>query len=102
MTYQEFKESLAADAPPFGIEKELEALWYDATGHWEKAHHIVQARSNPGAAWVHAFLHRKSGDLTNASFWYASAGRKMPEIPIDKEWEAIVDEMLEIETQGVD
>lgn len=100
MNLHEFKKSLTLEKPPAGIEKELVALWYETKGSWEKAHNIVQARSNTSAAWVHAFLHRKEGDLANASFWYASAGRRMPELPVVVEWEEIVKELLEIETQG--
>jgi hypothetical protein len=43
---------------------------------------------------VHAYLHRVEGDLGNARYWYASAGRAMPEAPLAEEWAALVTELL--------
>jgi len=97
MNFNDFKNSLALETPPPGLEKELEALWYDAKGDWSKAHNTVQTMGNSSAAWVHAYLHREEGDLMNASFWYASAARKMPDHSLEAEWEDIVVKLLEIE-----
>ena len=47
-----------------------------------------------GAAWVHAYLHRKEGDRANAGYWYRAAGRTMPEGSLDAEWEAIAAALL--------
>jgi len=46
------------------------------------------------AAWVHAYLHRKEGDLDNARYWYRKA--KQPEATgaLDEEWAAIADALL--------
>ena len=41
------------------------------------------------AAWVHAYLHRKEGDLGNADYWYRRAGRTRPDTPLDAEWASI-------------
>jgi hypothetical protein len=40
---------------------------------------------------VHAYLHRKEGDLGNAGYWYARAGKAMPgaEVTLAAEWEQI-------------
>lgn len=101
MYFDDFISSLSHDTPPRDIEKELEAMWWDARGNWKKAHQTVHLMSNTSAAWVHAYLHRKEGDLTNASFWYASAARKMPDIPLEDEWRDIVKKLLEIEIQKI-
>ena len=41
-------------------------------------------------AALHAYLHRKEGDLSNAGYWYRRAGRRMPDTTLDAEWDALV------------
>lgn len=77
MNFQQFQHTLAASQPP-SLSPYLEALWYDAKGDWEKAHTVVQDINDPTAAWVHAYLHRKEGDIGNADYWYSRAGKKDP------------------------
>ena len=50
--------------------------------------------SDRSAAWVHAYLHRKEGDLTNAAYWYSRAGRELSSFSLDSEWEEIVKGLL--------
>jgi len=57
----------------------LRALWYDAHGDWDTAHRIVQALPDVHAMWIHAYLHRKEPDLSNARYWYHNAGKPFPE-----------------------
>lgn len=76
-------------APPAGLSAPLAALWWDARGDWDKAHACVQDENGPDAAWVHAYLHRKEGDLGNAGYWYRRAGRPVAQGPLGAEWEAI-------------
>lgn len=73
----------------------LRALWHDARGDWERAHAVCQEAGNREGDWVHAYLHRKEGDLGNAGYWYARAGRPMPtdDISLDAEWARIVEEL---------
>ena len=52
----------------------LLALWWDDKGDWEKAHEIAQDVAGADGAWVHAYLHRKEGDVGNAAYWYRVAG----------------------------
>jgi hypothetical protein len=94
MTLQEFKQSLLIDTPPDGLGDLLTALWYDGKGKWEKSHHIVQDINSKGASWIHAYLHRKEGDVGNASYWYHRAGKNMPTVSLDEEWEGIVRSLL--------
>jgi hypothetical protein len=90
MTLADFITSLSLEAPPQGLTSYSRALWWDGKGNWQKAHDIIEDLGDDTAAWVHAYLHRKEGDNGNARYWYARAGRKMPEIPLKEEWEAMV------------
>jgi hypothetical protein len=74
----------------------LEALWYDADEDWDRAHRIVQEISSADAAWVHAYLHRKEGDIWNADYWYSRAGRRRPAVSLEDEWRSLVAELLEM------
>ncbi len=86
------KEFVASDEASFS--GALLALWFDAHGDWEKAHEAAQDVAGPDGAWVHAYLHRKEGDLGNAGYWYRRAGRAAASGDLKMEWEAIVLEML--------
>jgi len=70
----------------------LKALWWDAKGDWHQAHAACQPEvPDKYCDWVHAYLHRKEGDLPNASYWYARAGEPLPEnVELASEWEALV------------
>jgi hypothetical protein len=94
MTIEEFKSSLKNNEPPDGLTPLLKALWYDANGDWKNAHETAQEISTYDGSWVHAYLHRKEGDLSNASYWYLRAGRIMPDMSLEIEWEKILTELL--------
>ena len=70
-------------------------MWWAAKGDWDKAHKMVQDEQDADAAWVHAYLHRLEGDLGNAGYWYARAGKPAATDAIDSEWAQIVDALLE-------
>ena len=93
MNYSAFYESLKSDQVP-RLSTWLEALWYDAKGNWDKAHTVIQDLTDKNAAWIHAYLHRKEGDTFNANYWYHKAGRTLPDLSLDKEWEMIVKALL--------
>jgi len=80
MNFQEFRESLSKDSPPKELSLALAGLWWDAKGDWEKAHESAQRDEGRAGAWVHAYLHRKEGDLSNAAYWYnrGTAGNGAP------------------------
>ena len=79
---------------PQTLSKCLQAMWYDKKGDWSKAHEIVQNASDADSGWVHAYLHRKEGDLNNAHFWYRRSGQ--PEFlgELSQEWEEITSVLL--------
>ena len=93
MNLSEFKKSLGDNLPPENLSDYLIALWYDAKGNWEKAHQVIQDVEDKKASAIHAYLHRKEGDIGNADYWYSRAGRKRKDISLEKEWEELVNEM---------
>jgi hypothetical protein len=72
-------------------EKLIKALETEKEGDWDKAHEIVQDMQHQWAYWIHAYLHRKEPDLSNASYWYSRAKKTMPDYSYDKEWKEIYD-----------
>jgi hypothetical protein len=94
MNLDEFKETLAENSPSKNLSDHLQALWFDAKGDWQKAHALIQDVNDKNAAWIHAYLHRKEGDIFNADYWYSRAGKKRPEISLEKEWEQIAEAMF--------
>ena len=85
-----FKESVALDAPDSALSPILKSLWYDAKGDWKQAHDLVDGLSGADAAWVHAYLHRKEGDIWNADYWYARTKKTRPACSLEEEWESLV------------
>ena len=99
MSFDEFQATIggAAATPPAGLSRPLQALWHDARGDWNAAHQCAQEEKSRDGSWVHAYLHRKEGDLGNAVYWYARADRPMPKagVTLEAEWTAITRELLE-------
>ena len=93
MTLEQFKATLSAGTPP-DVAPLLQALWHDARGDWDEAHRIAQDVDDKAAAWVHAYLHRKEGDLGNAEYWYRRAAQAIAADSLDAEWERIVVALL--------
>ena len=95
MSFADFLKSTAADpSPPASLRSALAALWHDQRGQWDDAHTLAQEDSGKDGAWVHAYLHRKEGDFTNAAYWYRLAGRPVASGPLGAEWEQIARAML--------
>ena len=88
------KESLINSEPPPNVSVYLKALWYDAKGDWDQAHKAIQDVEDKNASWIHAYLHRKEGDIGNADYWYNKASKKRPTVSLEKEWEEIVNALL--------
>jgi hypothetical protein len=88
-------ELRASGDRPGGLTDALIALWQDAQGDWDGAHATVQDLETREAAWVHAYLHRKEGDASNARYWYSRAGQPVFRGSFDDEWDAMVTALLE-------
>jgi len=94
MKFEEFQKSVSNAAPPGNLSGYLQSLWYDASGDWNRSHDIIQNIEDKTAAWIHAYLHRKEGDIGNADYWYRRADKKRPDITLKEEWETIVKALL--------
>ena len=94
MTLQEFRGSLSEEDPPAKLSFALTGLWWDAKGDWTKAHESAQQDEGPAGAWVHAYLHRKEGDSSNASYWYQRAGKPHSRSSLQDEWNEITASLL--------
>ncbi len=68
----------------------LAALWWDAKGDWKRAHGLVDDLETKDGMAVHAYLHRKEGDVGNAGYWYRRAGTMPERGPLEAEWAALV------------
>lgn len=95
MTRDEFIQSLKGDVPPPSAGLVLQALWYERKGDWHTAHARAQAQEEASGSWVHAYLHRVEGDLSNAAYWYRRAGKPEAKMSLVEEWESLVSAMTE-------
>jgi len=94
MNYEEFIMSTGESKPPVHLNKFLTILWYDGKGKWDIAHKLAKSIYNKNGSLLHAYLHRKEGDLANAAYWYSNAGKEMPNKTLNDEWEELVREYL--------
>lgn len=90
MTFDAFAASLTGNTPPENLTPYLAAMWHDGVHNWRRAHEIVQDLDDATASWIHAYLHRKEGDASNAGYWYRRAKKPVPASSLEKEWEDIV------------
>ena len=90
MTFEEFKESLDTNNLYDFYSPALTALWWAAKGKWEEAHNIAQEMHTEEGSWIHAYLHRVEGDLSNACYWYSRAGKPPHKGELSQEWEELV------------
>jgi hypothetical protein len=94
MNLQTFRESVRESDPPKQLSPALAGLWWDAKGNWKNAHESAQRDESPAGAWVHAYLHRKQGDSSNAAYWYERAGKQPARVSFEEEWNAIAGSLL--------
>ena len=95
MDLQTFRDSIAKPQPPGGLSSALQALWWDAKGNWKKAHERAQEHDDTADMLVHAYLHRKEGDQSNAEYWYRRCGAAPSILSLDEEWEELAQGLLE-------
>jgi hypothetical protein len=94
MNIKEFVQSIKEDRLPKDLDIETQALWIERSGDWLEAHEMVQSLETRKAFWVHAYLHRREGDIRNAQYWYSRAGRELPDRSLDEEWRQIAANLL--------
>lgn len=94
MTVEDFRATLSRAEPPAGLTAPQAALWWDAKGDWSQAHALVNELDSPAGMAVHAYLHRKEGELWNADYWYGRAGRRFHRDSLEAEWEALAEGLL--------
>lgn len=94
MNYTEFVQSLSLSEPPGELSPMLLSLWYDGKGDWNASHDVAQDIQNKNGSWIHAYLHRKEGDLSNARYWYSLAGKPESKATLEQEWEQLVKQFL--------
>ncbi len=90
MSPDQFMASLSEPSAPAALSQPLRALWLDAQGEFDAAHEIAQRLPDPEGARIHAYLHRKEGDESNARYWYGRAGASFPRESLEGEWHALV------------
>ncbi|NHE56230.1 hypothetical protein [Cyclobacterium plantarum] len=95
MNHSDFIQSLQQEQVPKGLSVYLQSLWLDKKGKWDQAHGLIDTLGGEDAAWLHAYLHRKEGDQSNASYWYSRAAKSKPNISLEDEWEQLLVYFLE-------
>ncbi len=88
------KHALSGSPLPADLPPALQALWLDIAGEWDEAHTASQQGDPVEGAWVHAYLHRKQGDISNASHWYHQASQPVCTDTVDAEWDSITTSLL--------
>lgn len=94
MNLAEFRLSQNQSTPPSDLSLALQSLWFEAKGDWDKAHELAQKTGESSGDWVHAYLHRKEGDASNARYWYGRAGKPVCSVSLEEEWAAISEALL--------
>lgn len=94
MDYFDFLSTLSEEAPPKSVSAHLKALWYEKKGQWNEAHDIAQDLHDNFGSRIHAYLHRREDDNSNARYWYNRAGKPFPNLSMDEEWEKMAKELL--------
>ena len=94
MTYDEFLLTIENDELPSNLPVYIQALWYDAKNDWNKAHSLIDSLDDRNSFLVHAYLHRKEGDIGNANYWYSRANTSLPQLSLQEEWKKITMDLL--------
>ena len=94
MNLEEFHKSTSKEVPSERLSEPLQAMWYSKKGDWETAHNIAQSISTELGSWIHAYLHRVEGDLSNADYWYKRAGKPQFQGSTEAEADNIVNSIL--------
>ncbi|MBT3376029.1 MAG: hypothetical protein HN742_17325 [Lentisphaerae bacterium] len=95
MDLTEFTSTLDLPGPPEGLTSWLRALWLERNDDWDGAHCIVQRLNDALSCNIHAYLHRKEPDESNARYWYGRVGISFPDgKSFEAEWQELVNGAL--------
>ena len=94
MNREEFQACPVHEELRTACQAPLVALWWDAKQHWSRAHAPVDELETSDGMAVHAYLHRKVGQASNADYWYERAGRRFQRSTLDEEWQALIEGLL--------
>ena len=94
MQLEDFIKSIKEESPPEGLTEPLQAMWHARKGNWDKAHNSAQSISTELGSWIHAYLHRVEGDLSNADYWYKRAGKPQFQGSTEAEADEIVNSIF--------
>ena len=95
MTVTEFQALVdGAPDPPKDLDPYLKALWWGRRDAWEASHDQVNELDTALGSWIHAWLHRVEGDLSNARYWYRLAERTPAEGDLETEWRELCEVAL--------
>ncbi|MDJ0689860.1 MAG: hypothetical protein QNJ41_15265 [Xenococcaceae cyanobacterium MO_188.B32] len=93
MNIEEFRQQDRQQIKGYSLA--LQALWYDYQDDWHQSHKTIDSASDRDSAWVHAYLHRKEGDLDNARYWYRRSGKPESKLSLTQERQQIARVLLE-------
>ena len=93
MKIEEFRQQSRQQIKSYPLA--LQALWYDYQEDWHQSHKLIDTQSDSDCAWVHAYLHRKEGDLSNARYWYRRSGQPESKLSLTEERSQIAQALLE-------
>ena len=94
MQYDDFIKLTKESEPSDKLSGVYLAIWYAVKDNWDMAHNIVQDIKTETASWIHAYLHRVEGDISNASYWYNRAGKKFSTESLESELDKIIKSVL--------
>jgi hypothetical protein len=94
MTLEEFLALSIEDAKA-RLKPELVALLLDKRGDWSAAHDLADSAGGRSPSRVHAYLHRKEGNVGNARYWYRHVKEPEETGSVDAEWDMLVRRFLE-------
>ncbi|WP_036482176.1 hypothetical protein [Myxosarcina sp. GI1] len=92
MTIEEFLQLTPQQIKNYPLA--LQALWYDYQEDWHRSHKTIDTVGDKDSAWVHAYLHRKEGDLSNARYWYRRSGKPESRSSLSEERQQIASSLL--------
>ena len=92
MSIEEFLELTQQQVKNYPLA--LQALWYDYQDDWHQSHKLIDSESDRDCAWVHAYLHRQEGDLSNARYWYRRSGKPESQLSLTEERTQIANALL--------